>query len=978
MSPPSIQDFSCHPTGPRSQLNPMSEDMQQNGPGGRHRNRARGRKAIKRATFPFINSQIIAIADSGDLDLLISTIEGYIPQMNLVNVSTAMHRLAKMTSSNPHLQSALQQHSVMINLTNFARAALRKAEMSTSPPQCQALSNITWSMATIQIVDLDLLQTAARLSYRHIQSFKPFELSAGLWAYAKLDSLSPEACESAGPLFQAAGEYIPAKVDQFSFRCLVMSAWAFATARQHNERFFRGIASQMQSMIHTAQCQELANAAWAFSTAGVREEKLFHELARNAMRLLADFKPQELSNIMWAFAAAGHFREDFFLASAAAVQTLDLQPQQLANMMWALSRIRPRHRVTATTILALLPRCTGSLECFKPQELASVALAVAKCFGNVSVESQDRNNSDPNSASNATSHSQVHEFFMAALPLVASRLRFFSGQSLANIATSYLAMGMGSKTNLYSAIACEVCVRLKSLESGALLLLLRNLPAAPHSACGVAICRLFDEAYRRLDSFTAKELQILGKICASLVGLPPSRVVQPADIAKICMALRKEDAWSSVEGMRVNSSHLQLEGGNIVQQGVDHYYQHAGIATAQAVGIDSSGLARAAAVPMEGDEGADNFPGGRINYSVKRTFVDFDDGRELDDVQVIALTPPLPFIPSDVPPEKLKEYRMNYQKFRAGDAVGARGEISDVAALDLNDGSFECNFLGEDFEEFRGTNLASPTGFTSRLPSGQHLEEVHRHPSSGTPVESVSSRSDYSRPKQIPLWEKDDLPPPLSCVPEYIDIEKLSTFRLDYQKFRAGNAVGAKGEITKTTRADDEIDEADAALVKAYALPPPLDIIPQSVSSRKLAAFRVQYQKFRNGESSGARGEVTKCIIEESLEPDEEHDAVSSQKDESQRSGTVSHSEAAAGSNITISVKNTFFHIEDPNTEVEDDSAVQLPPSLDIIPDCVSPERLDAYRTDYQKFRAGYASGAKGEVSHLAALDLASHDADTT
>merc|ERR1719215_2442693 len=76
---------------------------------------------------------------------------------------------------------------------------------------------------------------------------------------------------------------------------------------------------------------------------------------------------------------------------------------------------------------------------------------------------------------------------------------------------------------------------------------------------------------------------------------------------------------------------------------------------------------------------------------------------------------------------------------------------------------------------------------------------------------------------------------------------------------------------------------------------------------------------------------------------------------------------------VAYSIKNTFVHFEDEEREDQPDAAVAakpLGPSLDIIPDTISPERLEAYRTDYQKFRAGHASGAKGEVSTLAALDL--------
>merc|ERR1719428_961993 len=48
---------------------------------------------------------------------------------------------------------------------------------------------------------------------------------------------------------------------------------------------------------------------------------------------------------------------------------------------------------------------------------------------------------------------------------------------------------------------------------------------------------------------------------------------------------------------------------------------------------------------------------------------------------------------------------------------------------------------------------------------------------------------------ELPIKE---LPPPLDFLPAKVSFEKLQHFRVSYQKFRAGNASGAKGEITST------------------------------------------------------------------------------------------------------------------------------------------------------------------------------------
>merc|ERR1712187_801668 len=64
-------------------------------------------------------------------------------------------------------------------------------------------------------------------------------------------------------------------------------------------------------------------------------------------------------------------------------------------------------------------------------------------------------------------------------------------------------------------------------------------------------------------------------------------------------------------------------------------------------------------------------------------------------------------------------------------------------------------------------------------------------------------------------------------------------------------------------------------------------------------------------------------------------------------------------------VKNTFIEFEDNDSTCasSDDELLSLTPSLEIIPkDVISHEKLNAYRLEYQRFRAGGALGAKGEL----------------
>jgi len=648
---------------------------------GRNRPRGKARQAAKRATFPLINSHIIAVADTGNLNLLVSTIEVYVSQMNLVNISTALHRLAKLTAAGGTEQALLRQHPVLSALLQSAAATLARAEIGGATPHCQALSNITWSMATIQYVDMPLLEMVAALACKHVSGFKPFELSSTLWAFAKLGSTEPAACDCALPLFEVAAEVLLDHADDFTFRCLVMAAWAFATARQHDIKLFRGIAQKMVPMVHTANCQELANTAWAFSTAGVQQDRLFAELARKAVHKLGEFKAQELSNMLWSFAANGFFHEEFVESAALAVQFLDLNALQLANIMWALTRSRARHRTTHATVLALLPRCTRLLGTFKPQELSCVALAAAKCFGRTwSWPPQEM------APPGFSMFQQVTDFLTLALPHIVPCLADFSGQSLANVATSYLAFQMGA--DLFPALGCEVMQRARSLENSALLLLLRGLPSAPQ--CGQVVQVLFREAACRVDSMRPKEMQVLSRIVTSFLGRAKSGSLAKIELQKACLSLAEATSWVShsphglEEALFDPAPHPNAAGSDDEEpqeEASKNLLEPCKVQTsapASEVGNAEEESSASSARPIKNLD----VP---VPYSVKNTFLHVEDDGEAahqsqNDEPEITLPPSLDIIPASVSAEKLEAYRKDYLKFRTGKAIGAKGELSSSVA----------------------------------------------------------------------------------------------------------------------------------------------------------------------------------------------------------------------------------------------------------------------------------------------------------
>lgn len=469
------------------------------------------------------------------MDNLLSTVSMHLSQMNLVNLSTALHRLAKMTANDHECQARCRGHPVLEELLKALSSSFHNLGAGDAQPQ--SLSNVAWSLATLRLMSRPLLQEVASLAVGDMAAFKPFELSTMLWAFAKLGSMESGSWGAKG-VFQAAASHIVKNMQHFGFRCLATTVWAFATAKQRHARLFRAVAAHMVPMAHAANCQEMANTAWAYGTADFHDAQLFHELAEQAMTRLEDFKPQELSNILWGFATNGFFHEVFYSAASRSVQRMSLQAQHLANIIWAYARVRPRHAVTHSTILALLPLCTSKLDTFKPQEVSSTALAVAKAFGQC--DDMDGNPPTPVHAPSVprgrVPH-QVRDFFQATIPWAIPRLSEFSAQSLANTVSAFAMLPTGSENTVFAALSAEVLNRYDELEARSLLHLLKGFTAAPSSHGGNVVRVLAAGVARRMNDLSSQDCHTLTRICCSVLGSPVNKDATTEELRGLCLAL---------------------------------------------------------------------------------------------------------------------------------------------------------------------------------------------------------------------------------------------------------------------------------------------------------------------------------------------------------------------------------------------------------------------------------------------------------
>eukprot|EP00441_Pelagodinium_beii_P047653 CAMPEP_0197623930 /NCGR_PEP_ID=MMETSP1338-20131121/3797_1 /TAXON_ID=43686 ORGANISM="Pelagodinium beii, Strain RCC1491" /NCGR_SAMPLE_ID=MMETSP1338 /ASSEMBLY_ACC=CAM_ASM_000754 /LENGTH=851 /DNA_ID=CAMNT_0043194023 /DNA_START=55 /DNA_END=2610 /DNA_ORIENTATION=+ len=451
----------------------------------------------RQGSHPWINQQLIRASES-NFDMLMSTVMLYVDDMNIVNLSTATHRIAKQVSCDRRaFQAMQQQHQQKVDkLLVLLHDALDDSRGNSVQPQ--TLSNVLWSLAHMQKFHKPLIQRIALHTMSALPQFKSYELASLLWAVAKLGSaFGPSTTDAA--LFAAAAGCITEKMQDYDFRSFSTVLWAFATAKQRNAKLFRGIAGTLLTMTG-ASCQEMANTVWAFATNDFRDSQLFHELAQQGCLKMDQFKAQELSNMLWGFATHGFYHEAFYAKAADAITYLAVNPQNLANILWAFARVRPRDELTRRTVMSLVPLCIMQLASFKAQEMSSTLLALSKTVSEA-----------VNCEQLPDVQRIVEDFFKACLPIIVGRSQDFSCHSLGNCINSYARVPVQGYKMVMKACSTEIHHKIPCMDLKTMVHVLDSLCRTPELTPD-ALTALCDEIVANLGHAGPSEWQILVRL----------------------------------------------------------------------------------------------------------------------------------------------------------------------------------------------------------------------------------------------------------------------------------------------------------------------------------------------------------------------------------------------------------------------------------------------------------------------------------
>lgn len=331
-------------------------------------------------------NRAICNAAKGSAEEILHLVHSKESLMNLVNISTALHRLARLETD------SLSEASAVPRCTSDPRFQLllasAKSEITHKHEEVTArcLSSIGWACARLQVHDPNMMQTIGDLSVSKLEDFKPFELVILIWSFVRMQLEHAE-------LFSKASDHILAHLDDHSAACLATAIWSFAKQQSCTcSHFCRKAVDAFVDRITTCSFHGnvnpvmLENVIWAVATMNMRPKpKVLHVITEAVLMLLENFKPHEFTITLWAFARLGACNDQLFLAASelirkSAVLRSKLHPQGIANLFWAFAKYAEKGNFAILDSVAtvLMPTVQELLPDLKPQEIGCVLSALSK------------------------------------------------------------------------------------------------------------------------------------------------------------------------------------------------------------------------------------------------------------------------------------------------------------------------------------------------------------------------------------------------------------------------------------------------------------------------------------------------------------------------------------------------------------------------------------------------------------------------
>jgi hypothetical protein len=510
-------------------------------------------KQRRRGPHVHLNLAICAAADEG-VEELLQMVQSRRSEMNLVNFSTALHRLARIVEEGRSYD--LQRDCRFQALLSGARSAISSKE---SECKARCMSTIAWSTARLGVCNAEMMQEIADLSVPRIKEFKPHELGILLWSFAKLQIHQVV-------LFSTASDHIFKNLDEFAAPCLATVVWSFATAQMHSaSNLVRKAADAFALRIKSLGVGKgedaikpvaLENMIWGLATLQVHiKRQSVLAIVEATVNGLEHFKVHEFTITLWAFARLGIYHDRLFSKATDLVQRLPvyrnkMHPQGIANLLWAFAKCAEKDGIEqfVGAVSVLLPTCKKLLPSLKPQELGCVLCSLSK-LGKPWGENREMDQIFVSAASASIDHASLSGFsFQSVVNLLGAYARFTQGRHGT----------METISTFVSDLLC-LCPRFEAkFDAQSLLTIIEALPTdwSPNPRVELALDMIAAAALQKVESFPQPCQIRLATVAEQLPGERWSSIVK--HMQKKYPSSAQEEQVEGEDPQRILSETVQL------------------------------------------------------------------------------------------------------------------------------------------------------------------------------------------------------------------------------------------------------------------------------------------------------------------------------------------------------------------------------------------------------------------------------------
>ncbi|EER15264.1 hypothetical protein Pmar_PMAR006996 [Perkinsus marinus ATCC 50983] len=199
-----------------------------------------------------IQKSILVAANARSVKGLLEIVDTHVTQLNSVNVSTLIHRLASITQNHEQSQKALTRDHRM-------KKVLRRAVELARISSCQSLSNISWAVGKLQLSDeKEVVEAIVGAAKTRLEHFRPQNFSNMLYGLSRVN--------------------------------------------HYDKALMEMVAKRVLGTIHNFKPQEVSNLLYAYGRLNCFHEELLKEICDCVAILTPHYDGHGIGNIMCSLA----------------------------------------------------------------------------------------------------------------------------------------------------------------------------------------------------------------------------------------------------------------------------------------------------------------------------------------------------------------------------------------------------------------------------------------------------------------------------------------------------------------------------------------------------------------------------------------------------------------------------------------------------------------------------------------------------